>query len=189
MSGRFDRRRFLAALGAGVATGAWGHADFGPVAPPRLAPRVPLVCGDRSRVTLDRLLLGRLSAVQLMFTGCSSVCPIQGALFAAAQARWIEARGAAVQFVSLSVDPLADDPAALAAWLKKQRALPGWIAAAPHPEALEAMRGFFRDAGSKDDHSTQVYLFDAQARLVWRTEPLPTTAAILGALRHFSAKA
>jgi len=43
-----------------------------------------MVRNDAVQRPLTSLLSGKVSAVQLMFTSCSSVCPIQGALFQAA---------------------------------------------------------------------------------------------------------
>ena len=122
------RRKLMMAAGAlplgalAQPLGALAHPDMGRVIPPRLLPRIAVLRDDGLRTTVDSLLIGRVTAVQLMFTGCSTVCPIQGALFAAAQR---------VPLVSLSVDPLADDPAALTAWLAKHRARALWRAAVP----------------------------------------------------------
>jgi protein SCO1/2 len=118
-----------------------------------------------------------------MFTGCSTVCPIQGALFAALQADLRAERDPAARLLSLSIDPLADDPAALGAWLRRFGAGPAWSAAAPAPAALEPMLSLFRGGvAAGDRHTGQVYVFDRQARLVWRTSELPPAAEVLAAL-------
>jgi protein SCO1/2 len=65
-----------------------------------------------------------------MFTGCSTVCPIQGAWFAALQVAMAAEHGTTLRLLSLSIDPLADDPAALSAWLRRFGAGPAWSAAA-----------------------------------------------------------
>ena len=119
-----------------------------------------------------------------MFTGCSTVCPIQGALFAALQAASLAERGATVRLLSLSIDPLADDPAALSAWLRRFGAGAAWSAAAPTPEALEGMLSLFKGAAAGDRHTGQVHVFNREAKLVWRTSELPPTAEVMAALRR-----
>ncbi|MDR6856314.1 SCO family protein [Variovorax guangxiensis] len=182
------RRRLLAA-GAlawlGALPAARADAAVGPVTPAVTAPALPLRRHDGAAPTLAAQLRGTPTAVQLMFTGCSTVCPIQGALFAALQAALPAERDAAARLLSLSIDPLADDPAALSAWLRRFGAGPAWSAAAPAPAALDPMLSLFRGGvAAGDRHTGQVYVFDRQARLVWRTSELPPAAEVLAALRR-----
>src|SRR5689334_1431335 len=96
------------------------HFPFGEVWPPRVVPPWSVHTADGRRTDLPGLLTGRTTAIQLMFTGCSSICPIQGALFAELQQRLGDAAKAErLQLLSLSIDPLADDPPALTAWLQR----------------------------------------------------------------------
>jgi protein SCO1 len=182
------RRRLLAAgAGAwlGVLPAARADAAVGPVMPALPAPALPLRRHDGAAPTLAAQLRGAPTAVQLMFTGCSTVCPIQGALFAALQAALPAERDAGPRLLSLSIDPLADDPAALSAWLRRFGAGPPWSAAAPAPAALDPMLSLRRGGvAAGDRHTGQVYVFDRQARLVWRTSELPPAAEILAALRR-----
>ena len=127
------RRRLLAASAL-----AWlgvppvrANDSTGPVMPAVAAPALPLRRHDGAAPMLAAQLQGSLTAVQLMFTGCSTVCPIQGALFATLQAALLSERYTAVRLLSLSIDPLADDPVALSAWLRRFGARPTWSAAAP----------------------------------------------------------
>lgn len=180
------RRRLLAAGALAWLSGlpaARADAAVGPVLPAVPAPALPLRRHDGAAPTLAAQLRGTPTAVQLMFTGCSTVCPIQGALFAALQAGLRAERDPAARLLSLSIDPLADDPAALGAWLRRFGAGPAWSAAAPAPAALEPMLSLFRGGvAAGDRHTGQVYVFDRQARLVWRTSELPPAAEVLAAL-------
>ncbi|NDZ15601.1 hypothetical protein C7T35_17070 [Variovorax sp. WS11] len=181
-------RRHLLAAGAlawlGVLPAARADAAVGPVMPAVTAPALPLRRHDGAAPTLAAQLRGTPTAVQLMFTGCSTVCPIQGALFAALQAA-LTAERDATRLLSLSIDPLADDPAALSAWLRRFGAGRVWSAAAPAPAALDLMLSHFRGGvAAGDRHTGQVYVFDRQARLVWRTSELPPAAEVLAALRR-----
>jgi protein SCO1/2 len=146
---------------------------------------LPLRRHDGAARTLTAQLRGAVTAVQLMFTGCSTVCPIQGALFAALQVAMAAEHGTTLRLLSLSVDPLADDPAALSAWLRRFGAGPAWSAAAPTHEALEGMLSLFKGAATAGDrHTGQVHVFDREARLAWRTSELPPTAEVMAALRR-----
>ena len=182
------RRRFVTA-GALACIGwpavAMSESDVGPVAPPATAPALPLRRHDGATPTLVAQLTGACTAVQLMFTGCSSVCPLQGALFGALQAELLAQRDSSARLLSLSIDPLADDPAALSGWLRRFGAGSRWSAAAPDIQALDQLLSLFsRNAAVGDRHSGQVYVCDRHARLAWRTSELPPTAEVMAALRR-----
>ena len=99
------RRRLLGALAAAAASSLLGslwpgqalgappaaqkpHFPFGPLPDPRPVPAWALHTNDGQSTDLARLCRGRSTALQLMFTGCSATCPLQGALFAQAQSCW-----------------------------------------------------------------------------------------------------
>lgn len=120
-------------------------------------------------VDLRDLFRGRISAVQLMFTGCSATCPIQGAVFAAAQTESVRAK-LGVQFVSISIDPLSDTPRALADWLKRQNAATGWLAVVPRPNDVDALLTLLRGrAEGVDRHTAQSYIVGRRAELTYRS--------------------
>jgi protein SCO1/2 len=163
------------------------HFPFGPVVPARALAAWPVKTHEGRAADLPALLRGRVTALQLMFTGCSATCPIQGALFAQAQQELRLAPGVA-QFVSLSIDPLADDPAALSAWLRKFSARAGWLAAAPRIDDVDAIVALLGSGGqpvanrARDPHTGQVYLIDRQGALVYRLPSMPTPSDINAAL-------
>jgi protein SCO1/2 len=129
-------------------------------------------------------MAGKNTAVQLMFAGCSSICPVQGAIFAAVQAELGPAADPTLQLLSLSVDALGDDAAALAFWLRRFAAGPGWRAAALEPGDLAAFQALLdASASASAGHSTAVYFFDASASLVWRTNDLPGAREVAATLR------
>ncbi len=168
-------------VGLGPESARAAHDPFGPVAPPRPSPSLWLLRDDGQRIEMRQHLLGKISAVQLMFSACTATCPIQGALFASVVRR---VRDSQVQFLSLSIDPTTDTPTALRSWLGRFGAPAAWRAAAPAVDDLDHLLNFFRGrAAGADRHSSCVYLFDRQARLVFRTADMPTArhvAQILG---------
>lgn len=185
------RRRFLSLAAAGTLagrmTGAQAHASAGEVDPPLAAPRVQLRTHDGRSLPAAELLRGRVTALQLMFTGCSATCPIQGALFAELQGRMLQDGGAEaghLQLMSASIDPLGDDPRALAQWLHRFGGGKRWLAAVPALQDLDTwVDGLQGRRVGVDRHTTQVFLFDRQARLVLRTVDFPPPPAVLAAMQ------
>jgi protein SCO1 len=165
----------LSALGAPFAmaqTASAAHEPFGPLRPPLPAPRLSLTADDGKRFELTQRLRGRVTALQLMFTGCSATCPIQGALFGAV-APLIQTQRE-MQLLSLSIDPLGDSPQALRAWRARFGAHTNWQGAVPRVEDVDRLLDFVRGrAIGADRHTAQVYLFDRQARLAYRTADMP----------------
>jgi protein SCO1 len=193
------RRRCLAVLAAWLGSAHAGDG-MGPVDPPTAAPDVKLTDHLGRARALREMLSGRVSVVQTMFTGCASVCPIQGAVFAQVQRRLATlATRQPVQLLSLSIDPLGDSPAALKAWLTRLQAQPTWLAAVPSmPELAILQRGLNGRADERtngktdgrnnsiDDHSDRLYFFDAQARLRWRSGALPGVDEVLRVASHLA---
>jgi protein SCO1/2 len=195
-----SRRRWLrgmaTAIVGGAASGTAGlgaivgprparaHDSVGPIRPAGSPPSVRLVTHDGARASLPDLLRAPVTAVQTMFTGCSAVCPIQGALFAQVQdaldALDPGAPAAAMRLLSISIDPLSDDPAALRRWLATFGAGARWSAAAPEPAELDRLLAFLKGrAAGGEPHGTQVAMFDVHGHFVWRTGELPAPAAMI----------
>jgi protein SCO1/2 len=169
-----------AAAGSGSGSGSEPHAPAGRVEPPALPPRISMLGADGAEHELAVWLQHRPTAIQLVFTRCTSTCPIQGALFAAVAPRL--AHGA--RLLSVSIDPEHDTPEALRAWMARFGASPAWYAATPRtPSGVDALFDFLRGrAQGLDRHSLRAYLFDARGRLAYRTADLPPASEIIGAL-------
>jgi protein SCO1/2 len=154
-------------------------ADHGRVKPPLPAPEIVLITQDGSSTSLSALAQHHATAVQLIFTRCTTTCRLQGAIFEKVQELLPDQLARGIQLISLSIDPRNDAPATLRAWLRRFRARPGWIAAAPQPDQVEQMKTFFgRGRSAADDHSTQVSLLNPDGLLVWRTFELPAAEDI-----------
>mgnify|MGYP000394383097 CR=1 FL=1 len=61
-------------------------------------------------------LKGRVVLVNFVFTGCSTICPVQTRALADLQAQVPEPLRRQVHFLSISLDPLSDTPQALKAY-------------------------------------------------------------------------
>jgi protein SCO1/2 len=178
----FSRRSFLQALLAVPVV--HGH---GRIVPPVPVPDIAVVRQDGVSTTLLQLLGGRATALQLMFTSCTTTCPIEAAIFARVQKTLPDMANRGIQLVSLSVDPQHDSPAALSAWRRRFHAGPNWIAAAPAIADLQRVQGFFGKGEDSSDHSTQVQILDRSGSLVWRTSELPTPGEITAVLQKIVA--
>ncbi len=186
------RRQLLqgAALLATAAAGwppARAHGGAGPVDPPLPAPALALTLDDGRRSSLPALLQGRVTALQLMFTGCTATCPIQGALFASVQAGLPPATPArpqplpTAQLLSVSIDALGDEPRALARWLRQHSAGRQWRAAVPSVAGVEALFDFLGGRNAQPDrHTAQVYLFGSRGQLLLRSADFPSPPQVLG---------
>lgn len=157
-----------------------GH---GRIKPPEPVPEVKLTRDDGAATTLLRVVEGHATAVQLMFTSCTTTCPIQAAIFGRVQSRIPDMAGRKLQLLSLSIDPKTDTPKAMSAWLRRFHAGPAWIAAAPALADAQRLRDFFGKGSDSADHSNQVSILDRQGRLVWRTFELPAAEEIVAVLQ------
>jgi protein SCO1 len=181
------RRRSFLAL-AGVPTGLapvaslWAAARGGDIEPPQPALALTLTDTNRRRTSLAEILRGQTTLVQLMFTGCGTVCPAQGLLFATLAGR---PRPQPARWLSISIDTLGDDPARLRAWQARFGLHPSWLAAVPDTADVDRLSEFLRGGPVKPGtHGTQVFVFDAQARLVHRTADNPSVAEIEALIRR-----
>ena len=178
------------ALGAVSPCSFAQHGGLGLVTPPVRLDDIWLVDQTGTKHLLNDSLRQGVTALQTFYTGCGTVCPLQGALFSAVQQRIPRIRARhPVQLLSIGIDPLTDSPSALRAWLARFQAGPAWHAATPALPDVDRMRvalsGSNRPLGDIADHSTQVYCFDADAMLRWRSADLPRVddvCDVLGAL-------
>jgi protein SCO1/2 len=163
-------------------------AHGGPVVPPVPLPDLVVTLAGGQAARLATLLAGKVTALQLIYTGCSSTCPIQGAIFERTQQLLKATPLPGAQMLSLSIDPLDDTPAQLQAWLRQFHAEPGWMAARPDPPDLSAIQSFLgngRDGiGSLVAHATEVQIIDRRGALVWRTNELPAPESIVELMRR-----
>ncbi len=161
------------------------YADHGRVDPPVAVPNVRVRRADGAPALLVELLRGHATALQLMFTGCSSVCPIQGAIFERVQNLLPDQCERGIQLLSLSIDPLSDTPHAMQGWLERFGARQGWIAAAPQASDLNRLLDVFgQGRGAVESHGTQVNIIDRRGELVFRTPELPSADSIAAILRR-----
>lgn len=198
MSTLFDQTRrqalrrgiCLTALACGGVEWSRAHVNFGAVKPGQALPAMPVTRMDGTSAPLSAALRGQVTALQLMYTGCSAVCPIQGAMFAQLQGK-LAAASASIRLVSVSIDPRGDERASLKKWLDKHGAQSErWTALLPQEKDVASLMEMLKgQAQGADRHTPQVYIFDRQARLTYRTEDMPSVGAVLALLQAVDSRA
>jgi cytochrome oxidase Cu insertion factor (SCO1/SenC/PrrC family) len=122
----------------------------------------------------------RVVLLNFVFTHCASTCPMQVRELAALHDAMEPDVRARVHFLSVSVDPLNDTPASLAAYARRMGAQrPGWTFATGAPGQVQSLVQRMQAMDSRrpsprpQDHRTSLYLFDASGELVQRFAGVP----------------
>ncbi|QIL83539.1 SCO family protein [Diaphorobacter sp. HDW4A] len=170
-----QRRNVLAGMAAGAALScaAWpGSLWARPSSPPvwnAQAPRVPdvtLLDHQGTSVPLRPLLAQGPVAVNFFYTGCSSFCPPQTAIFRQLQALLDKDLAPNTTLISLSIDPLGDSPQAVSRFADRYEARLGanarwWMltgTAQRTRDIEEVLRAFDVHATSLAEHPAQTWV-------------------------------
>lgn len=173
------RLHLAAARGVALAIALLFASAQAEAAPPAALRDLHLLDQSARRIepaTLD----GRVLLLNFVFTGCSTSCPLQTHELAELR-RSLDARvRERSAFLSVSVDPLNDTPAVLAAFAHRLGAeQPGWRFATGSPAQvhtlLERMQALDprRPQPAPADHRTSLWLFDREGNLVQRYSGTP----------------
>jgi protein SCO1/2 len=155
------------------------NAHGGPILPPVPVPNVRVQLTDGRHIRLQELLRNKATALQTVFTHCTTTCPMQGAIFQRVQRLFPDQVQRSAQMISLSIDPTQDSPQALREWLARFEAREGWSGAVPRPDDLPALQAFFGSStDSLTSHATQVQIIDRAGQLIWRTNELPSAQSV-----------
>lgn len=122
-------------------------------------PDVPVVTQDGvPKRFYSELVKGRTVAINFMYTSCSAVCSPMTATLQKVQ-RDLLARGGAVEFISISVDPATDTPAVLKEYAQRFGAGPGWsFVTGEAGDVAQLLDAFGLRARSRDDHTPLVFV-------------------------------
>ena len=131
------------------------------------------------------LIKGRLVAINFVFTGCSSVCPLMGASFASLQQQ-LGSSAAQVALISVSLDPLNDTPARLLEWRNKFSTKPGWTLVTGRYQDIDALLSSLGAAASDPAaHAPFILIIDGRGDGPWqRMDGLADPAAVARVLRQ-----
>src|SRR5207247_4196562 len=108
----------------------------------------------------DDLLKDKSVAINVIYTRCKDVCPLETAKLAQVQRLFGERMGKDIFFYSISIDPW-DTPKVLKAYAQKFGVGPGWLFLTGKPQDIKLITrklGLSRasDADNKDGHSASL---------------------------------
>ncbi|HET9182549.1 MAG TPA: SCO family protein [Candidatus Angelobacter sp.] len=132
---------FLAVLCLLVPLSAQDSVHNTPVVPVHLtAPDIEVVnqAGEHLRFN-SGVVKDRVAVITSFFTSCTAFCPMTQERLARLAKLLHDRMGKDVIFVSVSVDPAKDTPAAMKAWEKKFNVGPGWMLVSGQTENVESL--------------------------------------------------
>ena len=107
---------------------------------------------------------GRVVALNFMFTGCSSVCPMQSLLLSRTQELMYPRMGRDVVFLSITLSPVTDTPKKLQDYAEKHSAGPGWLfLAGDFVETNRLQKAFDAYEAERDAHPPVICIGKAGA--------------------------
>jgi protein SCO1/2 len=133
-------------------------------------PDVTLTTQDGDDVKFYDLIKGRVVAIDLIYTTCQYACPLESARLARMQQLLGDRMGKDIFFISISIDPEHDTPAALKAYAAKYQAGPGWIFLTGKQgdiDMLSKKLGLWTDPSLSQDGHTPMLLIGNEATGQW----------------------
>lgn len=127
-------------------------------------PNVTLTTQDGKQVKFyDDLIKGKVVAIELFYTQCLDICPLETARLAQVQQMLGDRVGKDIFFYSLSIDPERDTPGQLKAFAEKYHAGPGWTFLTGKKEDIELISkklGLYRppDPSDRDGHEPHLLI-------------------------------
>jgi protein SCO1 len=162
----------VAVLAAGAASAAnpWGADYF---------PNVPLTTQDGKTVRFyDDLLKGKKVVINVIFTSCTDVCPLETANLVQVTKLLGDRVGRDVHFYSISIDPKRDTPPVLKAYAEKFGAGgPGWLFLTGKPEDIKLITkklALIRDRdnpASRESHHAPTLALGIESSGLWTRKP------------------
>lgn len=130
----------------------------------------------------------RLVVVNFVYTTCTTVCPVQSALFADLQQRLGERAGRDVSLLSVTVDPLRDTPVRLKEFAAQYQAGPGWsFLGGPKQAVDEVLKAFKVYTPNFADHPAVVLVGDPRTGEWTRFSGFPGSQQILARVNQLQA--
>lgn len=188
----------LAMMAFCVSPRASAHGDMGLLETPIDLTNITLRLHDGTETTLHDVTDGKITALQMIFTTCSSVCPIQGAIFGAVEDDQEQNKDIPLQLLSISIDAQFDRPEDLAIWRAKHHDGQNWLVAvsdfvSTYKFVDQLMRaeygGLISDnpapkkegerPSETDHHTSSVMFIGPDSKLVYRTLSFPAPDSLV----------
>ncbi|MCB1907070.1 MAG: SCO family protein [Rhodocyclaceae bacterium] len=146
-----------------------------------VVPNARLLDQDGRQVAfVDDVLGDKVVVIDFVYTTCTTICPVQSAVFNALQGRLADKLGDSVRLVSLSVDPRRDSPARLKQAADKYGSGPDWTwLTGEHAEVEDVLRAYGAYTPNFTDHPPLVLVGDAVSGKWTRFFGFPDISRIL----------
>ena len=144
--------------------------------PPESIYQIDQTWTDQSGKTLTlKDLVGKPAVATMTFTSCPGACPLMVSDVKGFDKLLTKAEKKKIRFITFSIDPEHDTPAALTAFYKKMRLDKRWTlltSNADQAREMAALFGFsYKDLGNGDfTHSTSLFLLSANGEILSRKE-------------------
>jgi protein SCO1/2 len=143
--------------------------------------------GKTLRLKTDAMA-DRLVVINFVYTTCTTVCPVQSAIFSDLQQRLGERAGKDVSLISVTVDPLRDTPLRLKEFASRYKAGPGWSFLTGSRQAVdEVLKAFDAYTPNFADHPAVVLVGDARTGEWMRFFGFPSSEQIMGRIKELQA--
>jgi protein SCO1 len=120
-------------------------------------PNVELTTQDGKTVHFyDDLLKDKIVAIDLIYTHCKDMCPLETARLAQVQHMLGDRVGKDIFFYSISIDPKQDTPEVMKAYAEKFHAGPGWLFLTGKQEDIDLISkklGLYSPDWGRDGHT------------------------------------
>ena len=129
-------------------------------------PDTPMVDQNGRRVRFHTdLVKGRVVAINFIFTRCQTICPTLSTIFGQLQPMDSDRP---VQLISISVDPVNDQPAQLAEWARDIGAGPNWtLVTGEKPDVDDLLKALGAFVADKISHTPLILIGDDRTG-TWR---------------------
>jgi len=126
---------------------------------------VPLVDQYGQQRNLERdLIADKIVVLGLIYTSCTTVCPVVSSIMARTQKQLGGRVGQDVQLLSITVDPLRDTPQRLLEYARQYQSGQGWSWLTGTPQAIEqTLKGLGSAPGRLEDHPPLILVGDGRS--------------------------
>jgi protein SCO1/2 len=148
-------------------------------------PAVAVTRMDGVKSTFDKELnVSGPVFVNFIYTSCTAICPMTTQVFAGLQQKLVK-DGAAVNLVSVSIDPEYDTPARLNAYAKNYDAAPGWqFYTGTVKNSIAIQKAFDAYRGDKMNHIAATFFRPAQGSQWIRIEGMASSDELLAVYKE-----
>lgn len=156
----------------------------------RSVPEARLIDQDGRKLAFHHdLVQGKTAVINFIFTTCTMLCPTQSATLREVQRNLGPRVGRDIVFISLSIDPVTDQPARLKEFAQRFNSGPGWhFLTGSKPEVDTLLRALGAASGDKNEHSGMLLIINQRNGVWQQLSNLPSSEVIQTAIEQAAAE-